>query len=365
MIYLEDENPSVDEPGGADTGSAVIRTDPLRKFKEVVRSLGGDPAALLTKSHLDAAIFDNGKAVISHRAMVNLLERAAVELKCPDFGMRLASAEDITKVLYGPLGLAMRNSRTVGEAYRFCAGHAHIYCPALRMSIDEDRVKRRALVRFEFLLARMPCQSQAVELALLQTQHMARSISSGQVQGREIWFTHEPIAPLSVYRAHFGATVRFNQSSNAIIFNEADLNCPIADPDPELYEIATSYIDYRYPATKLTVTAHVRSVVARLLVDGDCTSEAVALALGIHPRTLQRRLREEGQSFETIRDDVRRDAALRYLRQPGIPLNRVAQMLGYSESAVFSRSCTRWFSSTPRKLRRELTAPSGESPGVA
>jgi AraC-like DNA-binding protein len=184
---------------------------------------------------------------------------------------------------------------------------------------------------------------------------MAQSISSGKVRGREIWFSHERIAPLSVYRAHFGAIVRFNQPSNGIVFNEADLNCPIADPDPELYEIATSYIDYRYPATNMTMTSHVRTVVARLLLDGDCTSEAVAVALGIHPRTLQRRLREEGQSFEAIRDGVRRDAALRYLRQPRIPLNRVAQMLGYSESAVFSRSCTRWFSSTPRKLRRELT----------
>jgi hypothetical protein len=126
MVYLEDEIRSVEDLGGIDVGPAVIPVDALRKFEDVVRSLGGEPAALLAKSHLDAAIFDNRKAVISYRAMVNLLERVAVELKCPDFGMRLAAAQDATKVLYGPLGLAMRNSRTVGEAYRFCASHAHI-----------------------------------------------------------------------------------------------------------------------------------------------------------------------------------------------------------------------------------------------
>jgi AraC-like DNA-binding protein len=73
--------------------------------------------------------------------------------------------------------------------------------------------------------------------------------------------------------------------------------------------------------------------------------------LGMHARTLQRRLREEGESFESIKDSVRRDLALRYLRQPAMPLIRVAEMLGYSATSMLSRSCYRWFSASPRQLR--------------
>ena len=73
----------------------------------------------------------------------------------------------------------------------------------------------------------------------------------------------------------------------------------------------------------------------------------------MHPRTLQRRLREEGTSFEEIKDDVRRDAAARYLSQPDIPLTKVAALLGYSESSVLARSCRRWFDSSPRKVREQ------------
>jgi AraC-like DNA-binding protein len=69
---------------------------------------------------------------------------------------------------------------------------------------------------------------------------------------------------------------------------------------------------------------------------------------------MQRRLREEGVSFETIKDEVRRDLALRYLGHRSMSLTKVATMLGYSEPSVLTRSCYRWFSSCPRTVRLEL-----------
>jgi AraC-like DNA-binding protein len=103
-----------------------------------------------------------------------------------------------------------------------------------------------------------------------------------------------------------------------------------------------------------TLSAQVRLGIARLLTEGTCTHPCVAAALGLHPRTLQRRLRKEGASFESIKDDVRRDVALRYLQQPSIPLMRVAHILGFSESSVLSRNCHRWFAASPRELRKRL-----------
>ena len=86
--------------------------------------------------------------------------------------------------------------------------------------------------------------------------------------------------------------------------------------------------------------------------------------LGLHPRTLQRRLREEGECFESLKDSVRRDVALQYLIQPDVPLSRVAELLGYSEASVLSRSCARWFSATPKQLRNELSWSSAQRPAV-
>jgi AraC-like DNA-binding protein len=87
---------------------------------------------------------------------------------------------------------------------------------------------------------------------------------------------------------------------------------------------------------------------------GNCTHNGVASMLGMHPRALQRRLRAEGESFEAIKDSVRREIALRYLKQSSLPLIRVARLLGYSETSALSRSCYRWFSASPRQLRDSL-----------
>ena len=63
--------------------------------------------------------------------MVHLLERAASELKCPDFGIRLASAQNGAKVL-GPIQVVMANSNTLGDAYRYCAAHLKAYSSAVQ-----------------------------------------------------------------------------------------------------------------------------------------------------------------------------------------------------------------------------------------
>jgi AraC-like DNA-binding protein len=136
-----------------------------------------------------------------------------------------------------------------------------------------------------------------------------------------------------------------------LFFDERDLQSPLAEADPQLYEIATSFIDQRFPAAAMSLSSRVRILIARLLVEGNCTHEHVAATIGMHPRTLQRRLRGEGESFEAIKDAVRRDVALRYLQQPDVSLVRVTEILGYSETSVLSRSCHRWFCASPRELR--------------
>jgi AraC-like DNA-binding protein len=334
------------------TGILMVRADALRGFKDLAASLGGDPFSLLRKSQIDPAILDNRNGVLSYRKMVQLLEHAAVELDRPDFGMRLAAVQKGTKVV-SPLDLAMRNSPTLGKAFRYCADHVKAYSAATQIGFEETD-DRRVFMRFEILLARLSQQRQVVEHALALLQHQTLALSRGQARAREIWFTHGPLAPMSTYRAHFNAILRFGQSMNGLFFNEDDFDLPIPDGDPQLYEIATSFIDQHFPSPSVTLSTKVHSMIARLLMEGNCTHERVTSALGLHPRTLQRRLREEGESFEAIRDSVRRDVALRYLQQPNVPLVRVTEILGYSETSVLSRSCHRWFSASPRQLRNEL-----------
>lgn len=335
----------------------TVRTAALRNFDELVVSLGADPQALLRASQIEPSRLDSENGVTSYRLMIQLLERAAIELGCPDFGMRLAALQAVqgaTKAL-GPVDVAMRNSPTLGEAFRYCADHVQAYNGAIRMCLEKLPDDSRVFMLFEILLGFSP-QRQAVEHALALAQHATLAISGGQARAREIWFTHEPLAPMATYRANFNATLRFGQTMNGMLFDQQDLELPVPDTDPQLYEIATSFIDDRFAPAAMSLSIRVRIIIAHLLVKGDCTHERVASAFGLHPRTLQRRLREEGESFDAIRDNLRRDVALRYLNQPDVPLVKVTEILGYSETSVLSRSCHRWFSASPRKMRNVKVA---------
>jgi Arabinose-binding domain of AraC transcription regulator, N-term len=114
------------------SGSAMVRVGALRNFKDLVASLDGDPLALLQQSQIEPALLDDLNGLIPYVTLAKLLERACVELNCPDFGMRLAAVQEGTKVM-GPLEVAMRNSPTLGEAFRYCTDHIQAYSTALQL----------------------------------------------------------------------------------------------------------------------------------------------------------------------------------------------------------------------------------------
>jgi AraC-like DNA-binding protein len=328
----------------------MVRVDLLHKFAQIVAQFGADADALLLKAQIDPAALSNRHAVIPHRNYIRLLERTAAELDCPDFGLRLAAAQGGVKVL-GPLGYVMRNSPTVREAFRYAVDHVQVYSTAVHMSFEKSSAAGTVFLRVEFVLARVPKYLQTLERALSLTRLSALNISGGQVQPREVWFTHEPISPLSTYREYFGAELRFGQPMNGQLFADSDLDLPNPQADTQVYQLATDFIENRYPPTNSAFTPRIRMIIESSLLEGNCTHGSVALRLGMHPRALQRRLRAEGESFEAIKDSVRREIAVRYLKESTIPLIRVAKMLGYSETSALSRSCYRWFAASPRQVR--------------
>jgi AraC-like DNA-binding protein len=332
---------------------AVVRADAVDHFDEFVESLGGNPHAILDKVAIDSAVIGKINAVVPYRKFILLLETAALELKCTSFGLDFALRQGGLSVL-GPLEFAMANSETIGAAYEYCAANLQAYSPAVQIKIESDKESSRRYIQFDIVLDRAPHQQQAVEHAVALMHHAIMFMSKHAVRSREIWFSHEPVSSLSYYQRYFGTKVSFGNPINALFLDAADMQFPLENRSRQLYELATSYIHQKYPTDTTLVSTQVRVIVSALLASGKCTSEAVSDALGMHPRTLQRRLREEGTRFEDVKNEVRRDAALRYLGQKSISLMRVAHLLGYSEASVLSRSCQGWFAKSPRQIRQEL-----------
>ena len=248
----------------------------------------------------------------------------------------------------------MRNAKTVGDAYDYCAAHLSVYSAAIRIQMENDAGRDRKFMRFEVLLGGGMVQRQTVENSLGLTHQALLTLSHGAAGADEIWFTHSRLAPEIAYQKFFGVPVQFEMPFNAVFMRNRDLALPIIDNDPQLYQLASSYINLQFPPVEQYLTARVRMLIARLLPLGQCSQDVVAERLCMHARTLQRKLKAEGAAFEMIKDGVRQDLALQYLSMSAIPFSKIAAMLGYSDSTVFMRSCQRWFHHSPRSMREQL-----------
>ena len=100
-----------------------------------------------------------------------------------------------------------------------------------------------------------------------------------------------------------------------------------------------------------------RTIVRQLLPTGAATLDVVADQFSLHPKTLQRRLADEDTTFAALVDQVRKDAAERYLRSTRISLTHLARELGYAEQSVLTRSCKRWFGAGPAAYRNRTRMP--------
>lgn len=95
-----------------------------------------------------------------------------------------------------------------------------------------------------------------------------------------------------------------------------------------------------------------RSIITSEFRGGDPSLERVADQLGLTPRTLQRKLHEMGTSHNELLDQMRRQLAMRYLREREMAICEVAYLLGFSESSSFHRAFKRWTGVTPKEFRK-------------
>jgi AraC-like DNA-binding protein len=280
------------------------------------------------------------------------MEMAAGELGCNDFGMRLAQLQDGAG-LFGPLGQVMKNSRTFGEALDYASHHIYAHSLAARVWIRRSPSDGSVFSGHDILVDQVPNRAQAIEMILLAGHLAAQNLTGGHARVRRVHFRHQPVSAPSDYRRYFGCEVRFGQPEDGVLFSPRDLACPILTPDAQAFADVTAFIERQFTRRRPPAQAEARGEIMRRLWSGDCSNHEVAAALNLHPRTLHRRLRAEGASFQRVKDEVRGDIMLYYLQQTDFDFSWISEKLGFAEQSVMTRCCRRWFAKSPTQLRRE------------
>jgi AraC-like DNA-binding protein len=251
------------------------------------------------------------------------------------------------------VGFALVSSPNLRSAYDITLRYADLNASLVRTVLDAEADDLRIGFRDRELPADL--RRFAVERTMGVALTFASDLLGRKVSARSVDFSFAKPGDTSVYRTYAGVTPSFSMERNLLVLKQADVEDSLAHGNPLALRLAEEHCRQYLASWKSRsgIAEHVRDHIARhprRMAD----MEEVAVLLNMSVRTLRRRLEDEGTTYLALCDEFREALAEQFLTVPRLPIEQIAERLGYSESASFIRAFKRWKGQTPHAYRRSM-----------
>ena len=316
-----------------------------------LKQMGEDPEPVLARHGLSLAQLDPSTRIERSREM-RIYADLADTIQDPLVGLRLGGFYGLAG--YGPLIMLLMTCATAYEAFQVGIRYQDLtyLFGTLRF---EPGDKLSALV-----LKPMPMTPRAfrfrVDGEVSGTYKLVRDmqVTMGvdiHAERIDMPYPRPPEAP--DYEAYFGCPVRFGETEARFWLRNEHLQLRLPSADPNAHAMYRAMCDQQLVAQATSTETLAERVLTHLgLFSGSYPdAEEVARALGLSERSLRRALSEEGQSFRDLLAEARYTKAQHLLRHTTLPIEAIAQQLGYAESAAFIHAFQRWAGMSPSVFR--------------
>ena len=310
---------------------------------------GVTPESLYEAVKLDPTTLLDRDNRIPFAQLVALYEKAAELTGDVNFGLHLG--ESVHPSAFDVVGYIALNSPTLGSAFTRVARYHSIWTDGALFTpeLSDDT----SAIVYRYVDTSIYEHRQDSEMTFATITTLCRNIASPDFAPIAVEFQHEEPADVSEHLRLLRCPVRFSAPSNRLTFSSDFLSLPIAVADASLCAVLNRHAEEllsKYPPRDSLID-QVQGIIAGEFRGGDPSLERVADQLSLTPRTLQRKLHELGTSHNELLDQMRRQLAMRYLREPEMAICEVAYLLGFSESSSFHRAFKRWTGVTPKEYR--------------
>ncbi len=252
---------------------------------------------------------------------------------------------------YGAFGLAWKSAPNLRGSFARSERYGHVLGSAETYSVEKTagglffNLEKAGDGRTGMLLSN--------EASMSAVDTISREVSTGDFAPLAVHFKHAPRGDVAVYEAHFGCPVHFESGRDALLVSEECIDAPNRLGDETIAGFFDRHLEQQLASLTQdsNLELRVRRAVANVLSEGVPTVSSIASELAMSARTLQRRLSEQGHSFQSVVDRARKDLAQRLLAETDYSLAEVAFLTGFAEQSGFTRAFKRWAGQTPRSYR--------------
>jgi AraC-like DNA-binding protein len=312
-----------------------------------LEELSLSPELILREAGLPIGLFKQDKVLVTTDeffAFYRAIERLSLD---PAIGLRLANESRIER--YDPIAIAALCTRTFRDAIERIARYKQLTCPEKIDIVERDN---ECAVHFTWLQAHEEEPTVLVDLCFAWIVSVAARGMGRPIHPKRVDFRRAD-AHKSVYQAYFQCPVRLNADQNVLVFEKRDMDSPFLTFNAELLAMVAPQLEAELSQqlSEKDLRERVKGVLKRLIAGHRPGIRDVARELHMSTRTLQRRLTEEGATFQQVMEEARRELARHYLLHSSLELNETAYLLGYADANSFFRAFHAWEGTSPGQWR--------------
>jgi AraC-like DNA-binding protein len=329
--------------------TVTLRSGGLRSSIDLLRDLGHDPAPLALASGLTLDVFRDPETEIPLGAALRLLGDCVRTSGLPHFSLMAGARNSLATLgVFGLIAQTAPDVRTaIDDLMRFLSAHDRF--AEVRLTTAGET----ATLHYAFHYPALPGAELATDLSITALTRMLRALCGEGWAPTRVSLPRSRPSHIKPFVDTLGTDVVFGSEAGAIAFPRHWLTRTPPGANPSLRAYFTGLVRMA-PQSSGSEVERVRRIVRVQLLGGRPSADNAAAALGVHRRTMARRLSGDGLTFKQLVRDLRFEMACDMLTTTSEPMSRIAEMLGYSDQTVFSRAFSRHFGRPPSHLRQKL-----------
>lgn len=271
----------------------------------------------------------------------------------PDLPAPLRIARVMTADWFDPELFAALCSPNLGGALERIARYVRLIAP---MQFRVERGSRQSKLTIDFLGAVMAAPTVFLAFKLIFFVGLARLATRCPVRPLQVGLPMPPVgADALLYQGFFGAAIEAAPLATLVFSNE-DMDRPFLTENHRMWLAFEPGLRQRLADLDCTagMAERVRSVLLEMLPAGAASMGEVSRKLAVSTRTLQRKLHEEGTTFQRTLDAVRDALAHHYLGSTAMSAAEISFLLGFEDANSFARAFQGWTGKTPQMVRNRL-----------